>query len=70
VIVTVPTVYPGVVAEYVDVYVALRAPAWQAATVVVADPRLSVVRFRLAASPYTPEKVTSATTRAARTRFM
>ena len=27
------------------------APAWQAATVVVAEPRLSVVRLRLAARP-------------------
>jgi hypothetical protein len=39
------------VAEYVDVYVAFIAVAWHAATVVVAEPRLSVVRLRLAARP-------------------
>src|SRR5206468_707198 len=38
---------------YVLVYVAFSVAAWQAATVVVAAPRLSLVRLRLAARPYT-----------------
>src|SRR6476660_1832630 len=33
------------------------APAWQAATTVVAEPRLSLVRFKLAAIPATSPKV-------------
>jgi hypothetical protein len=66
----VPTVYPGVLAEYDVEYVAVSAPAWQAATLVRPAPRLSVLRFRLAAKPYTVPNVKTPAPRIIKIRFI